>query len=313
MASIVFMGTPAFAVPSLERLMDAGHDVRAVVTRPDRPRGRGLAMAASEVKAAALRHGLRVFEPARLKDEDFLNALRGLAPDFIIVVAYGKILPESVLSIPPKGCVNLHASLLPKYRGAAPINRAIMNGERTTGVTVMLMDSGMDTGPVLMKEEVAIDRDDNAGSLSARLSEAGAALLCEAIGRLAEGRLEAVPQDEGLATYAPMLKKEDGLIDWGKGAGEISDLVRGLYPWPGAYTRWRGKLIKIHSCKAASTGPHGGQDTLPGTIVAVSSSIFVRCGSGVMEITGVQPENKRRMTAAEFIRGNRIETGERFA
>jgi methionyl-tRNA formyltransferase len=306
---IVFMGTPAFAVPSLNELALAGHEVVAVVTRPDKPRGRGLATTMSEVKAAALSHDLPVLEPVKLKDEDFIKTLKGLAPDFIVVVAYGKILPESVLDIPKKGCVNLHASLLPKFRGAAPINWAIINGEKETGVSVMLMDRGMDTGPVLMKEKVGINDDDTAGTLSPRLSTLGAGLLCRAIALYAEDKIKPVPQDERLATYAPILKKEDGLVDWGKSAAEISNLVRGLYPWPGAYTRWQGKLLKIHGCRVKTVLDGDGH---PGTVVDVSEGICVRCGSGVVEVTEVQPENKKRMAAREFVSGYRIARGERF-
>ncbi len=303
------MGTPAFAVPSLDGLVGAGHDVLAVVTRPDRPRGRGLATAMSEVKAAALSHNISVLEPLRLKDEDFLTTLKGLAPDFIVVVAYGKILPQSVLEIPQKGCLNLHASLLPRYRGAAPINWAIVNGEKETGVSVMLMDRGMDTGPVLMEKKAAIDDDDTAESLSSRLSVLGAGLLCEAIALLAEDKIKPVPQDDTRATYAPILRKENGLVDWTKSAHEIRNLVRGLYPWPGAYTRRQGKSLKIHGCRV-KTGPDG--DAPPGTVVDVSDGICVKCGSGVIELTEVQPENKKRMAAREFIKGYRISTGERF-
>lgn len=306
---IVFMGTPAFAVPSLNELVLAGHKVMAVVTRPDRPRGRGLATTMSEVKAAALSHNLPVLEPVKLKDEDFIRTLEGLDPDFIVVVAYGKILPDSVLEIPKKGCVNLHASLLPGYRGAAPINRAIINGEKETGVSVMLMDRGMDTGPVLMTEKVEITGDDTAETLSSRLSKLGAGLLCRAIALYAEDKIKPAPQDESLATYAPILRKEDGLVDWGKSAAEIRNLARGLYPWPGAYTRWKGKLLKIHGCRV-KTGLDG--DSLPGTVVDVSEGICVKCGSGVVEITEVQPESKRRMAAREFAKGYRIERGERF-
>jgi len=306
---IIFMGTPAFAVPSLNELVLAGHEVMAVVTRPDRPRGRGLATTMSEVKAAALSHNLPVLEPVRLKDEAFIKTLKGLAPDFIVVVAYGKILPESVLEIPKKGCVNLHASLLPKYRGAAPINWAIINGEKETGISVMLMDRGMDTGPVLMKEKVEISDDDTAETLSPRLSKLGATLLCKAIALYAEDKIKSAPQNERLATYAPILKKEDGLVDWGKSADEIRNFVRGLYPWPGAYTRWQGKLLKIHGCRV-KTGLD--DNSLPGTVLDVSEGICVRCGFGTIEITEAQPENKKRMAAREFIRGYRIARGERF-
>ncbi len=311
---IVFMGTPAFAVPSLNELIEAGHEILAVVTQPDKPRGRGLSKTMSEVKAAALSHNIQVLEPHKLKEENFIEKLRGLYPDFIAVVAYGKILPEPILVIPPKGCVNLHASLLPKYRGAAPVSRAIINGEKETGVSVMLMDRGMDTGPVLLKEKVAIGTDDTAESLSSKLSMAGAKLLTEAIALIAEDKIKPVPQDDNAASYAPILRKGDGKVDWGRNAQEIRDLVRGLYPWPGAYTHWKDKLLKIHGCRIKAEPVTTPIDALPGSIIDVSGEgISVKCGSGTLEITELQPENRKRMHASDFIKGYRILKGDRFA
>lgn len=309
-SKIVFMGTPLFAVPSLEALIEAGHLVAAVVTQPDKPQGRGMGSLPSPVKKAALAHGIRVFEPVKLRDDSFIRELKGLGADFFVVVAYGKILPQTVLDIPPKGCVNLHASLLPKYRGAAPINRAIVNGEGETGVSTMLMDAGMDTGPVLLEKRVRIGEDDTAEDLSKSLSTVGATLLVETIGLLSEDKIRPRAQDGSNATYAPMLKKEDGEIDWTKTARDIKNLIRGLYPWPGAYTRWKGKTIKVHSGRVVEGEARG----TAGAIVGVSKEgILVACGSGLFEITELQPENKRRMSAGDFVQGYRITEGERFA
>lgn len=306
---VIFMGTPLFAVPSLKALIEAGFEVRAAVTQADKPRGRGLAPLPSPVKEEALKYGIEVLEPIKASQPGFIDRLKSLSPDFIAVVAYGKILPQAILDIPKKGCVNLHASLLPKYRGAAPINWAIMNGEKETGVTTMLMDKGMDTGAMLLKESAAIGEDDTAEDLFKRLSETGAPLLVRTLEELWHGRIEPVPQNNDEATYAPMLKKEDGRVDWNKGAREIKDLVRGLYQWPGAYTYWNEKVLKIHAGKAdpAVVGD------APGTVAGVSKEdISIACGKGVFKITELQPENKRRMTAGEFAQGYRIKAGERF-
>lgn len=310
MARIVFMGTPMFAVPSLRALIEAGHNIVAAITQPDKPRGRGLEPKSCPVKELAMASGIPVLEPAKLRDEAFLERLTGLAPELIAVVAYGKILPPSILKLPPMGCVNLHASLLPKYRGAAPINWAIINGEKETGACTMLLDEGMDTGGVLLCERVAIGEDDTAEDLLKTLSEKGAPLLSKTIGLLLEGAIKPVPQDNSLATYAAMLKKEDGRIDWTKNAQEIKDRVRGLYPWPGAFTTWKG-LLKIHIGRVAdSTLPAGAG---PGTVLgSTDRGILVACGAGVFEITELQPENKRRMSANEFLKGYRISKGERF-
>ena len=311
---VVFMGTPSFAIPSLEALIKAGHEVVAVVTQPDKPRGRGMEKGASPVKAAALKHKIPVLEPVRLKDAEFIERLKALRSDLIVVVAYGKILPEEVLKIPPAGCINVHASLLPKYRGAGPINRAIIDGEKETGVSIMLLDKGMDTGPVFAKERILIEDTDTAGSLSEKLSTLGVGLLVRTIGPIAEGDIQPERQDERLASYAPLLKKEDGHIDWKKTSREIKDLVRGLSPWPGTYTHWHATLLKIHSGRVGGEGIEGGGGGGPGTVIkAEDDAIAVRCGEGVFEIIEVQPENKKRMTAAEFMRGYRVKAGDTFA
>lgn len=311
-ARIVFMGTPLFAVPSLAALVDAGHNVVAAVTQPDKPRGRGLDTVSSPIKELATSKGIPVLEPARLRDESFLKQIQDLAPEVIVVVAYGKILPKSILSLPPKGCVNLHASLLPKYRGAAPINWAIINGEKETGNCTMLMDEGMDTGAVLMCERVPIGDDDTAEDLFKTLSVKGALLLRTTIDRLIEGAITPVPQDHSKATYAPMLKKEDGRIDWGKSAAEIKNHLRGFYPWPGSFTAWAKGTLKVHSGSVAGTEP--APDATPGTIIGFTKDgILVACGKGIFEITELQPENRKRLSAADFIKGYRPKEGERFA
>ena len=297
------MGTPEFSVPSLRALLSAGKNIVLVVTQPEKPKGRGRELSASRVKEFALKNNLIVSEPRSLKDEGWINELRSLSLDLIVVVAYGKILPEEVLGIPRFGCVNLHASLLPSYRGASPVNWAIINGDKETGVTAIVMDKGVDTGPILLSEKAGIKEDETAGELSRKLSEVGAALLVKAIELFLEGRIKPAPQDDRNATCAPLLKKEDGKIDWNLGAERIKNLVRGLSPWPGAYTFLRGKLLKIHSAEAQ--GDSGDSvDLKPGTVFeAEKDRIRVKCGSGVLEIKELQIEGKRRLSAREFLRG----------
>ena len=297
------MGTPEFSVPSLRALLSAGKNIVLVVTQPEKPKGRGQKLSAGCVKEFALKNNLIVSEPRSLKDEGWINELRSLSLDLIVVVAYGKILPEEVLGIPRFGCVNLHASLLPSYRGASPVNWAIINGDKETGVTAIVMDKGVDTGPILLSEKAGIKEDETAGELSRKLSEVGAALLVKAIELFLEGRIKPAPQDDRNATCAPLLKKEDGKIDWNLGAERIKNLVRGLSPWPGAYTFLRGKLLKIHSAEAQ--GDSGDSvDLKPGTVFeSEKGRIRVKCGSGVLEIKELQIEGKRRLSAREFLRG----------
>lgn len=305
------MGTPVFAVPSLKALAGAGFDVAAAVTQPDKPRGRGKVMTPSPVKAAAVELGVEVLQPARVRDTAFLERLREIDPDVIAVVAYGKILPESVLDLPRLGCVNLHASLLPRYRGASPINHAIINGDAESGVSTMLMDKGMDTGPTLLEERVAIGPEDTAEDLAKTLSVVGAALLARTLKLLAGGEITPTPQDDSLATYAPMLRKTDGEIDWTRGAREIKNLTRGLYPWPGTYTRYSGRLLKVHGGRVLDECPSAGCE--PGTVAEVGGDgIVVCCGEGAFEITELQPENKKRMKAGDFVKGYHVRPGDRF-
>jgi methionyl-tRNA formyltransferase len=307
--SIVFMGTPEFAVPSLSALTGGPDRVVLVVTQPDRPRGRGMETAKSPVKLAAEKHGIPVQMPEKASDPAFIQQIRDVSPHLIIVVAYGQILKRALLDIPPLGVVNVHASLLPAYRGSSPINRAIMDGTTVTGVTTMLLDEGMDTGDILLFREVPIDPDETAGDLAGRLAQVGADLLIETIKRLKQKTLVPVPQDHTRATKAPLLKKEDGIIDWAKGPAEIKNHVRGMTPWPGAFTRLDGAPIKIF---AVRTDAREG-DAAPGTIVRVAGDgIYVAAAGGTVVITELQAPGKRRMDADQFVRGNRVPVGTRF-
>jgi methionyl-tRNA formyltransferase len=299
---IAFMGSPAFAVPALDALLGR-HEVALVVTQPDKPAGRGKRLAAPAVKQAAQRAGVPVFQPASARDPELLARLRALAPDACAVVAYGKILPAGVLEVPRLGCLNIHASLLPKYRGAAPIQWAILRGETRTGVTIMRVDAGMDTGPTLLAHEVAIAPEDTAGTLHDRLAPIGAALLLEALDGLERGTLAAVPQDEAAATYAPMLRKQDGAVDWERSAAEVSGRIRGVDPWPGAYAQLDGEVIKLFGAVAAGGGGE------PGRVIAVGEAgIRVACGTGAVVVRELQAPGKRRLRAAEFWAGRRLDT-----
>lgn len=303
---LVYMGTPNFAVPPLKALNAAGHEIIAVVTRADKPAGRGMATSAPPVKLAALDMGLKVYQPVRVRQTEFIDTLRSLGPDIIVVAAYGQILPKEVLTLPKFGCINIHASLLPKYRGAAPINWAIIRGEKETGITIIQMDEGMDTGAILMQEALAIGPADTAGILTERLSLLGSRLIVDALRLIETGGLRPVPQDHSKATLAPLLKKEDGLIDWGMSAEEIHNRVRGLSPWPSAYTYLDGRMIKI-----LETEPVPGEGG-SGVIVQGDKDLIVGTGTGMIRIKRLQPEAKKPMTAAEFLRGQRGITGKRF-
>ena len=306
----VFMGTPGFAVPSLSALAEAGHEVVLVVTRPDRPRGRGLKPAPPPVKARALELGLPVIQPERIRAPEAVEAIAAAGPEAAVVAAFGQMLPRSVLDVPPLGCINVHASLLPRYRGAAPINWAIINGETTTGVTIMRMDEGMDAGLILLAGEEPIRPDDTAGSLAARLSMLGAGLLIQALGDIQAGRSRPVAQESSKATYAPMLRKGAGHIGWTKDAVEIERLVRGLDPWPGAYFLRGGETVKVWRARVyGETLFEGG----PGEVVDVNrGGIKVMTGGGVLVVTELQRAGGRRMGAREFLAGHRVSKGERF-
>ncbi|HBR17715.1 MAG: methionyl-tRNA formyltransferase [Deltaproteobacteria bacterium RIFCSPLOWO2_12_FULL_43_16] len=304
------MGTPEFAAPSLKTLIAAGEDVAAVVTQPDKPKGRGKHLSPPPVKELALKYNIPVLQPEKIRDEAFINIIQKLRPDIIVVIAYGKILPKAILDIPPKGCINVHASLLPKYRGAAPINWAIINGEKETGITTMLMDEGMDTGDILLTERVEIQDNDTTDSVYEKLKDIGANLLIKTISGLKKGMVRPIDQDDSYATYAPMLKKEDGRIDWAIKPEEIRNLIRGMYPWPGAYTRWEGKQLKIFKAQVASEERTSEE---PGVIIKTSTDgIYVATGAGILLITELQPENKSKMSASEFIKGYKIGKGQIF-
>ncbi|TAN62537.1 methionyl-tRNA formyltransferase [bacterium] len=308
---IIFMGTPRFAVPSLNALLNAGHEIACVITQPDKPSGRGRGEAEPPIKTAARLAGIRVIQPASLKDVNLTAQVRGFGAELIAVVAYGKILPEAMLNIPPKGCVNLHASLLPKYRGAAPINRAIINGDTQTGVCTMLMDKGMDTGAVFLTEKTDIGAEETAGELSARLAEIGAKLLSKTIGLIEKSGITAIPQNEKEASYATPLKKEDGKIDWQKPSIKIHCLMRGASPWPGAYAYLNGERIKIYSGKALTEAVPS--KLTPGLVITAGpDSVKVMCGDGIFEILELQAEGKRRLSARDFLKGFRISAGDTF-
>jgi methionyl-tRNA formyltransferase len=307
---IVFFGTPSFALPTLQSLL-GGHDqVVGIVTQPDREKGRGRKVVISPVKELALRYGLVPLQPEKAKEETFQEALRDLQPDIIVVVAYGQILPKSVLTIPKYGAVNVHASLLPKYRGAAPIAWAILKGERETGVTTMVMDEGMDTGDILLQRQVPIGVVDTCETLHDRLASSGAQLLLETLEKMKAGDIQPVPQDHSKATYASPLKKEDGHIDWKKGALEIDRRIRAFNPWPGAFTKWDDQLLKIYKGEIRERAPEG----KTGSVIWVGSDfIEVETGKDSYLIKEIQLEGKRRMTLREFLSGHPISVGKVFS
>ena len=303
---IVFMGTPEFAVPSLEALLRSDDQVVVVVSQPDRPKGRGHQLVAPPVKLVAERAGIPILQPLKIRTPEFLQALSAWQPDLIAVAAYGRILHTPILRLPPMGCVNVHGSLLPKYRGAAPVQWAVINGETETGITTMLMDEGMDTGPMLLQEKLEISHDDTAGTLAPRLAELGGRLLVDTIAQLKAGTLIPKKQDDAQATLAPLLKKEDGLIDWTMKATALADRVRGLSPWPGAYTFFGAERWNIW--KAVSNG--GTTTDKPGTIVAVNKqAIVVAAGDGLLDVREIQTASSKRMSVGQFLAGHRVMVG----
>jgi methionyl-tRNA formyltransferase len=307
---LVFCGTPQFAVPTLEALAAAGHSVPLVVTQPDRPRGRGMEMAASPVKETAMRIGIPVVQPAAIKNNaEFRAQLEALHPDAIIVVGYGRIIPQRMIDLPRFGNLNLHASLLPKYRGAAPIQWAIANGETVTGVTTMRIDAGLDTGDILMQREMAIGKEDTAETLAPRLASVGAQLVVETLRGLESGQLRATPQNHSLATLAPILTKEDGRMNFSRSATELFNRMRGFRPWPGAFTNFNTKNLQVH--RAEPTQVAG--ELPPGAIASEGTRLFVGCGHGTaLNLIEIQLDGKRRMTAPEFINGYRPKPGDRL-
>ncbi len=311
---VLFWGTPDFAIPSLRALVGEGHEVVGVVTQPDRPSGRGRALRPPPVKLAALEEDVPVLQPERPRGDAFLEELRRLGPEISVVVAYGQILRREVLELPPLGSINVHASLLPELRGAAPINWAIIRGHEATGVTIMRMVERMDAGPILFQIREPIGRDERAGDLWARLSEVGAAALVEALALLEVGVLDSVEQDESRATYAPKIGRDEARIDWSLEAAAVDRWIRGLDPVPGGWTTWRRDEVKVYRPLPVPEHAHGFE---PGTILEADASdptqgLFVACGAGAVYVREVKPGGKRRMTSAEWVRGRGPETGERF-
>ena len=297
---IVFMGTPDFAVPSLNALLKRGHEVAAVYTQPDKPKGRGHKLLPPPVKETALMHNIEVRQPATFKNnEDEIAYLKALAPELIVVAAYGKLLPPSVLNIPPRGCINVHGSLLPKYRGAAPIQWAVLNGDKTAGVTIMQMAEGMDTGDMLTKAETPVGEDETAGELFDRLMVLGAELLVNTIDRL--DTITPQPQNDAEATHAPMIRKEMGVIDWTQPAQHVHNLVRGLNPWPSAFFTLGGKRIKLHKTKVVSGKGE------PGEVAVIDGEMAVYCGENAVQLIEIQPENGKRMRGSDYLRGHATE------
>ena len=303
---IIFFGTPEFAVPSLRKLIEAGHNIPAVVTQPDKVKGRGHVLSEPPVKVLAKQRGLTVLQPNGIRSDEFASTIMSYVPELIIVVAYGKIIPPALLKIPRYGCVNVHASLLPKYRGAAPIQWSIIRGEEKTGVTTMQMDEGLDTGDILEMAEAPIAHDDTAATLGTRLSVMGADLLMATIDGITAGSVRPIPQ-QGAASYAPVLKKEDGCIDWERPARDIFNLVRGTYPWPGAYCYLSGERVAV--LRAGVVEGRG----LPGQIEKIQSDdVFVGTGEGLLVLAEVKPDGRKVMTAGAFVRGRRLKEGAFF-
>jgi methionyl-tRNA formyltransferase len=308
---IVFMGTPEFAVPSLQALLNADPEavgrVVGVVTQPDRPRDRGQQLTPPPIKVLAQQVGLPILQPVKMKDPGFLDSLRSWAPDLIAVTAFGRILPPVVLDLPPMGCINVHGSLLPKYRGAAPIQWAIINGETETGITTMLMDPGMDTGPLLMREAIPIHPTDTAGDLATRLAPLGGRLLVETIGGLKNGTLAPVPQDHDKATLAPLLKKEDGILHWESDGTALANRIRGLTPWPGAYTYHGQERWQIWRAQAA---PVGCAEATPGTILEVAKeTLRIATGKGSLLVQEIQPAAGKRLAVRQYLAGHHVAVG----
>ena len=314
MLKIIYMGTPSFAVPALEALianrapgllLPEGYEIVTVITRLDKPSGRGKEVVFSPVKQAALAHGISVWQPGSLKRPENIEALAAYHADLYIVAAFGQILPQAVLDLPRFGTLNVHASLLPRYRGVSPISEAILQGERETGVSIMLIDAGIDTGPVLLKRAIPITENDTTGNLTVKLADLGASALLAALPLWVAGELQPQPQNEQEASYTHMLRKEDGAIDWSRSAARLAREVRAYSPWPGSYTTWRGKLLKILRAYARATGE--AQDILPGTVMlrkeSGAPSLQVATGEGVLVLDRLQLEGKKAMNADEFLRG----------
>ncbi len=308
---IVFMGTPDFAVPTLEALYKKGFYINAVVTQPDKPKGRGKKLMASAVKLKAEEHGIDILQPFDVKNLEFINILKDINPDIISVIAFGQILPKEILNIPKHGCINVHASLLPKLRGAAPINWSIINGDSTTGVTTMFMDEGLDTGDIILQKEIEIGADETAGELFKRLAALGAEVLIETINLVEENKIERIKQNHDNASYAPMMAKETGKIDWSLDAKTIKNLIRGTYPWPGAYSFYNGNMFKIFIAEVLENNSFNEEY---GIICEVLEDCFiVKCKRGFLKVKEVQFQNKKRMSVEAYLRGNMIKKGEKLS
>jgi len=306
---LIFLGTPEFAVPTLDAIVAAGHQVPLVITQPDRPKGRKQELIPSAVKAAAVRHGIEVYQPERIRRPEALERLKELAPDAMVVVGYGQIIPQSVIDIAPLGVINVHASLLPELRGAAPIQWSIARGAKRTGVTTMRIDAGLDTGDVLLQWETPIGPDETAPELSVRLAAAGADLLVETLAGLCAGSIQPRPQDSSRATYAPILTKENGRIDWTNPAQQIHDLIRGFQPWPGAHTSFRGQSLHLWRSRVV---PDEHRDLPPGTLLQNESVVAVAGDGAVLELIEVQLEGRKKMPAAVFANGHRLTNNDRL-
>ena len=312
--NLVFCGTPSFAVPTLDKLLAAGHSVPLVVTQPDRPRGRGMEVSVSPVKDAAIRLGIAVAQPAAIKNNaEFRDQLAAIRPDAVIVVGYGRIIPQWMIDLPQLGNLNLHASLLPKYRGAAPIQWAIANGESITGVTTMRIDAGLDTGDILMQREIAIAPEDTAETLGPKLASIGADLMVETLRGLDTGQVRPTPQDHSQASLAPILKREDGCMDFARSANDLFNRLRGFQPWPGAFTIFKGRTLQVHRAQPLQHAVK----LMPGEIAVEGTRLFVGCGKNkaqdadtTLELIEIQLEGKRRMTVQEFINGYRPKSGD---
>ncbi len=304
---LVYFGTPEFAVLPLQTLLGAGHEVLAVVTQPDRQSGRGRQLRSCPVKREAQKARLRILQPGKVREPEFIESLRALHPSAIVVAAYGQILPAAIIHLPELGCVNIHASLLPAYRGAAPINWAIINGEQKTGITTMLMDEGMDTGPVLLQKETEISAEDTAGSLSLRLSRIGADLLITTLKELQSGEVKPVPQS-GIVSYAPLLKKDDGRITWSKPAEELCRFINGMNPWPGAYSILENERVKIIKAVPLEGNAEAGAIERAG-----KEDLIVGTGTGRLSILEIQPSGKAVMSVKAYLQGRRLKEGMRFS
>ena len=305
---VIFMGTPEFSVGTLEALIEAGHEVVLAVTQPDKPKGRGHEMQFPPVKEAALRYGIEVYQPRRIRETECIEKLRSYQADIMVVIAFGQILPKEILEMTPYGCVNVHASLLPKYRGAAPIQWAVIDGEQVSGVTTMQMDEGLDTGDMLLKTEVVLDQKETGGSLPDKLAKAGAALCVETLRQMEAGTVIPSKQGESPTAYAKMLDKTLGKIRWEDSAASIERLIRGLNPWPSAYTTWDGKIMKLWAADVSEE--EGPKTAVPGEIVRVEKDAFtVKTGLGLLIVRELQIQGKKRMDAGSFLRGAKIKEG----